>query len=89
MTLDTLKREVSDKFIKTNLNSNVAIYRTKNKKFDLFYNLETHESKVYHDCYSHFINLELNTNDITDDFKELKDIMERIELLEYVRGVRQ
>ena len=88
MTLDTLKREVSDKFIKSSLDSNIAIYRTKNKKFDLFYNLETHESKVYHDCYSHFIEQDLGTN-ITDDFKELKDIMERVELLEYTRGIRQ
>lgn len=87
MTLETLKREVSENFIKASPNSNVAIYRTKDKAFDLYYDLETHESTIYHNCYSQFVRQNLSTN-ISKDFKELKDIMERVELLEYVRGIR-
>lgn len=78
MTLDTLKREVSDKWKPTTANKKAVYYEAKNGT-TLYYHLDSGEYLIMNNM----------QYDITDDFKELKDIMERVELLEYVRGTRQ
>lgn len=77
MTLDTLKREVSENWKPTA--SKKAVYYEAKNGTTLYYHLDSGEYLVMNNI----------QDDITDDFKELKDIMEQVELLEYVRGTRQ